>query len=413
MHFEFNKNIDTQNHIFYNYYHILSKVIGELPNIICDYPGRENIPNIIYVHGSLRPTYVSNKLQIIKKTHTIQNVDFDAELLIEHQPITNGGNKIYVCFPLKTKSNNFEKYGEKNIIDFILQSHYNDNIEIELNDILYPEDKCFFYQQSNSSVFVFSKPILVNTSFSNIELSSHKDLVNITASSYRILRASQSHQYREGFEGMETMTPTPTSSSTPKPTSTLIKNDITEQWMECDNVPIDFAEEIPSYNVPIQSVLKSNISQMSETFTLMKNFVYFLFVFLLIYFVVPIVYKFMALRSYYDTEGTTDNEASRIIGLDLFLTLLFMTSTIFCFIYGSQITGDNKYRYYISAACIALFFITSFVTIYINKIIEKDNFFPNLKKSMQEIYSTNNFGKGFGNIFRSPYKVIESLSNGE
>ena len=115
------KNIDSQKKIFYNYYNIVSKNISNNDiNIQCSFEGKSNTPNIVYLNGSLRQNYISNNLRVFRN-----------EMIIEHNPITNGGKKLYISFPLVTASRI-----DNTVIDYIIQSKYNDTIEIELNDII-------------------------------------------------------------------------------------------------------------------------------------------------------------------------------------------------------------------------------------------------------------------------------------
>lgn len=419
-------NIDPQKKIFYNYYNIVSKNISNDTNIQCLFEGKSNNPNIVYVNGSLRKNYISNNLQI-----------FSNEMVIEHTPITNGGKKLYVSFPLVT-----DDRIENNVIDYIIKTEYNDNIEIELNDIINPEDKCSFYETSEYDIFIFSKPILVKTDLTNLP----KSNLNYTTD-YSVIRASQSYRFKEGFQGIEGFTGTPTpnittsspniTTSPPKtttsspnittstPSTKIPPGEVIEQWMECDNVEVDFADEIPSYNVPIQSKLTSEVSGLVQLFLFIKNFVFFIIMLLAVYIGSPALYQFLAIRSLFDKKNYDNNkknnagdnivdvDCSRILGLDIFLTLLFIIKIILVILYGYYLSDLRSYFYYIYAFCIGLFYFLSVLFIRIN--INSDSSFygsDGLCKGIKNKDNTpyNNISKGIANTFNSINAIFQSFA---
>ena len=422
-------NIDPQKKIFYNYYNIVSKNISNDTNIQCLFEGKSNNPNIVYVNGSLRKNYISNNLQI-----------FSNEMVIEHTPITNGGKKLYVSFPLVT-----DDRIENNVIDYIMKTNYNDNIEIELNDIINPEDKCTFYETSEYDIFIFSKPILVKTDLTNLPKSNFNQ-----STDYSVIRASQSNRFKEGFQGIEGFTPTPPNAMTtppsfttasPSPSSfttaspspsnfdkttspTVTKSNVTivppgeivEQWMECDNVEVDYADEIPSYNVPIQSKLTSEVSGMITLFLFIKNFVIFILVLLFLYFVVPAIYQFLAIRSLYDSiqdgKMTDDINCNNIMGLNIVLTLLFFIIIIWLTLRGYFLDNFASYAYYIYAFCIGLFYVLSvlFINIKINSTAGFYGFSStDSGKKLCMDKNNMNFFKGFGYMYSSIMSIGHSL----
>jgi hypothetical protein len=360
------KNIDPQKKIFYNYYNIVSKnTSNDDINIQCSFEGKSNSPNIVYLNGSLRQNYISNNLKIFRN-----------EMIIEHNPITNGGKKLYVSFPLVSDSRI-----DNTVIDYIIQTKYNDTIEIELNDIIIPEDKCKFYETLEYDIFIFSKPILVKTDLTNLPNSNFENPAN-----YSIIRASQNNRHKEGFQGIEGFG---------------AMDNISEQWMECDNVPVDFAHEIPSYNVPIQSKLQSEMSTIVQIFNLVKFFAIFVLILLFIYFVVPVFYKFLAFHSIFKLGS--DDCSGRILGLDIFLSLMFIIIILSVFIYGYYLSDITTYIYYIYGSCLIIFYILSFLFIYISR--KSDVNFIGFCSDANNIV----LGNGINNIFRSPYMIIKSF----
>ena len=76
-------------------------------------------PNALFISDKPTVKYMSNSLQIYKKSHNIDGVDYDGELIIENKQITNGDSKLFVCFPLKTSN------VKPNVIDKIIKTNIN------------------------------------------------------------------------------------------------------------------------------------------------------------------------------------------------------------------------------------------------------------------------------------------------
>jgi hypothetical protein len=128
----------------------------------------ENVikPNTIFISGEPTINYMSNKLYIFKKTHNINGVKYDGELIIENKRITNGTNKMYICFPLITNTRN----ASANQLDKII-----DNSEklvtkklkmtVNLNSMFNKLQKYIFYKSGDDIVVVFTEPINVKNGF--------------------------------------------------------------------------------------------------------------------------------------------------------------------------------------------------------------------------------------------------------
>jgi hypothetical protein len=111
-------------------------------------------------------------LYIFKNIHNINNLSYDGELIIEHIPVTNNVDKLFTVFMLKT-DNIFQSPG---ILDNLIANAgiKNELINLNLNEIIETNNtkKWYFPGISNSlncmnneNVYVFSTPILVNSSF--------------------------------------------------------------------------------------------------------------------------------------------------------------------------------------------------------------------------------------------------------
>lgn len=116
--------------------------------------------------------YKIQNLYIFKNIHNINNIDYDGELVIEHIPITNNEDKVYTVLLLKTTSGSLDN----NDIDTIIYNAGINNpkkkVNLNLNNILSQtminsDTKNNNYTLQHKNVFVFIKPIYVNSHFIN------------------------------------------------------------------------------------------------------------------------------------------------------------------------------------------------------------------------------------------------------
>jgi hypothetical protein len=162
------KEINKNKQILYNYPPIhLTKLFetnNSQKNIQFLFDGKINIPNISLLNGGSQYTsYVGSNMCIFSKTHNILGKNFDGELVIEHKPITNSIKKFYLSIPLKTSSNIKETP-----IDELIKLIPKNETEFELNPLLGSQEKIILYETDNSIVGIFTNPILVKSSFTNI-----------------------------------------------------------------------------------------------------------------------------------------------------------------------------------------------------------------------------------------------------
>lgn len=125
-----------------------------------------------------RPNLWTNKnnykilnLYIFKNIHNINNLEYDGELIIEHVPITNNVDKVFVVFMLKTDSSG-EGYSNNIICELIENAGIKpDSINLNLNEIILELNigeesiNCM----NNKNVYVFSNPIHVTSSFQSFK----------------------------------------------------------------------------------------------------------------------------------------------------------------------------------------------------------------------------------------------------
>ena len=284
---------ETKPELQYNYYNILTKKITENE---LSFIGKPNNPNLIITNGSHDTKYTSSKLYLFSKTKSISSKyidknslfgfgsgitsDFDAELVVENNSISNSksNNKVLLCFLLKTNAKS-----NSNLIDTVMESKINTNLEIELNDIV-PQNDEYIYHEPNTefgpkledaTIIIFKNPILCKSNFEILQ---------------KITNPFFSNAYVENMigqmnpniiEGLDNSSPTTDSSG-----NILINNG---DFLECSVADID-GNDISTYDVAInQQVPKNYITQFTTA-------TYFISVFLVIavsYLCTPAIYSFI------------------------------------------------------------------------------------------------------------------------
>lgn len=334
------KNVDipivsnTPKHVYYNFYSMLSTKINTFfsGNIQYQIYGKINEPNVIFRNGSQYSKYTSKKIYIFNKIHENEK-NTNGELVIENESITNSDKKLFICFPLKT-NNNLEIITKNSILDELIQNTTQDDIsEINLNSIILKEDDCLYYETTNAKVIVFQTPIIVSsyfTGFSKGELyelqKSPENVEKIRASSNyssdntlsnfsKMLKGWDLFETKEGFiEGNET---------------------VTEKWMECDNVPLDYSEEIPTYQIAAGSITKDlQISILGITI----NIMWFISILIFLIVVIPPIYGFIVKLGIKSETHDNDKKILLIRGFELTWIIVLLIPAIIMISVGVQKT---------------------------------------------------------------------------
>lgn len=223
----------------------------------------ENIvrPNGLFISDKPTVKYMSNSLMIHKKSHNIDGVNHDGELIIENKQITNGDSKLFVCFPLKTSNI------KPNEIDEIISKSENRNskefkMTVNLNPMFNKLQKYIFYKNDNGDiVVVFTQPINVNTMFNKFQsMPMYND-------KYMIL---QNVTGREGF------------------TEGFVEG-INSGEMDCE--PIDITTNKPYTGLPALTYLNSGNDAQNKTINLLFSMVLFVIIFFVAVFGIPPAYK--------------------------------------------------------------------------------------------------------------------------
>jgi hypothetical protein len=246
----------------------------------------ENIvkPNVLYISQEPTVKYRSNYLYIHKKTHDIKGVRYNAELIIENIPVTNGNNKVFVCFPLVTAKR------KKTVLDKIIEKSYELNPSefktvLNLNNMFNNSQKYIFYKSGDDIVIVFTEPIQVATSFNDkyVEckmFSKYQD-------KYSIL---QNNSNLEGFQVLETFV----EGINQKATNTTIIGESTmndSSIGEYDCQPIDVTTNEVISDAPALVGINSGSSNKDKTINLLFTMLSMVIIFFTAFFAVQPLYK--------------------------------------------------------------------------------------------------------------------------
>jgi len=269
-------------------------------------------PNAIYFSSEPTIKYRSNKLFIYKKSHNIQNLEYDGELIIENISTHNDNDVLYVCFPLKT---NFNK---KNSIDKVIQMSEkiqpkDIKMDITVNSLFDNNQKYIFYNDGNKKIIIFTNPIEVSSKFDKYAIC---DKFSLYVDDYAIL---QNISAKEGFqEGATTI-------------------DSKTSQMTC--VPILDGGEVVKDPLLV-NYLNSTQMKQNNTINMLFSMVLFIIIFCVSFFGAPFAYKSVFMDKFNPKNTTT------LINETLLFSIFYLLLCIALFIggftvpnYGSLITG--------------------------------------------------------------------------
>ena len=323
-------------------------------NIHYQLSGKENNPNIIINQGSKNTSYISKDLYIFSKIHDANdNVSAEkcGELVIENVPITNSDKKLLVCFSLKTVESDQINHLD---IDKIIQNTY-DSSYIDLNESIIMEDECSYYETKTATVLVFKTPLNVSSYFTGFTKGNIQDLQIIPEHIEEVRASSQVRDHILGVTARESIT-----SSFKE--GFIEGNDEDIKWMECDNVPLDYTEEIPTYQIAAGSVTKDYQTQLLGATI---NIIWAVSIVIFLIFILPSIYTLLVVRGIgietgQDTilELIRNFEFTWIIVLLLPAIILIITGTTLSNVCNSSLndlsnnTDPNNANMYLLNKCI-------------------------------------------------------------
>jgi hypothetical protein len=247
-------------------------------------------PNLTYANKK----YKISEIYVLKKTHVIEDANYDGELIIVHTPTTNGAQPIYSCILLKTI------YGiqEENDIDRLIKQSYQSSLVINLNNVL--SHNTSFLTNPDNSVFIFKSPVLVTTRFDNFSDTPNK-LFNYTNDFREHKMVESFGNIQEGFqEGARGRNRRRNKNRKRDPMTFDIKSpftgktgsqkiDIKNAYLEC-NPTGSSKSTIEMYQIPVAGGLSKDLGKVGILTTTLHFFV-FLIISVLIVLVSPVVYK--------------------------------------------------------------------------------------------------------------------------
>ena len=320
------------------------------------YPQQQSMINIDY--AKYDSGYVTKNLYISKKIHSIDSVDFDGELLIEHVSNTNGFKPLFVCIPLKTDSNIKETH-----IDHLIEQKI-PSIEFNINDLLGEKEiKIILYESpgylTEQSVILFTQPIKIKHSFDSMQM---VDVIKNYDESYKIIIATR--QY------LESNTPTPT------PTSALEGFETKTKTSTAYCQPIEEIEPEVQTQANLEIPLKGKYSLQDSEYEYIKVVVSFTSYFLVMvfgYLGAPSLYRTLIIDLVLDNTKLTNcmARAGRLYSIDIYICVIMIM-----FIYALLSSGvkNNSKGQTTTALLVFIFFIVSMLRIYFYKVSPDSDF---------------------------------------
>jgi hypothetical protein len=177
------------------------------------------------------------------------------------------------------------------------------------------EDECSYYETKTATVLVFKTPLNVSSYFTGFTKGNIQDLQIIPehieavpASSQAIVhilsgnnRDSSALQMTKGGANL-----TLEVASLPLRSEEFVKEGFIEgneeeiKWMECDNVPLDYTEEIPTYQVAAGSVTKDYQTQLLGATI---NIIWAVSIVIFLIFILPSLYTLLVVRGIGTARG--------------------------------------------------------------------------------------------------------------
>lgn len=287
------------------YIEVPLKSPGQSPNAIC-------LPK--------NTKYKVENLYIFKNIHNIENQQYDGELIIEHIPITNdSGNKIYSCFLLKTDSTSKT---DNNIIDKIITRDFESTHTVNMNNLINIKSECI--TNKKNTVFIFTNPILVKSTFTNFD----NDVKNILFDKYlsndyqNIIAKDLSQKSNEGLqEGFQEGV------------------DGDQSYLECSPTGAsDATVEMVSKINGDDMIDKSKIEVMRTTI----HFFVFIIIIGLSVLITPFLYLYFVVNMIKKSSIEQNKQQGSLSTFSIFLTAVFLSMSIFICLEGMNTNNSTE-----------------------------------------------------------------------
>jgi hypothetical protein len=316
-------------------------------------------PNLILPNND---KYKTENIYIYKKNLGLdKNMDYDGELIIEHTPITNSDNKVYVCILLKTRSG----VDEETDIDKLIHKSFPNQMNLNLNEIFKNMNSSCLVNKSND-VFIFKTPLLIRSyfdEFSDIENPLFSVIIKNQLNSIETTHIDSSSSSKEGFtEGL--------SQEDLQQVDSELVTGLNNMYIDCS--PVDSVgnkiETGTTEMVPVNSDSLLNPSTVIFMSTV-QNFFIFIVLIIVIAAVVPNIYKYVIMKFIETNYSTEPNKNSYLLVFDYIIL-----SVIFIVAFGVLISGINHNNQLETTMGVLLFlcFTLSIVIMTILKFMKKD-----------------------------------------
>ncbi len=319
-------NLTIKDYINYSAYNItITKVVHNI------------FPNITE-ENNVNPDYLD----------TDGNNKIIGEMFIKHRPTANTGNHLYLCFLLI--NNNSTKH-TNDIDKLIKMSQTNDSfqdiwISNSIPKQIHEPATAVTYDSKNNKIIVFLTPIPINKSSANI-------ISNL-----------ESYNFEDQFLGTFDNLIDDPSIAGDKRTYMLHQTQHVNKHTSEDKIYIKChptgasAEEINTYNVPVESEYTKQASEIELKNTSL-NLILFTGILILAYFVIPLTYFRMIYKGIISVDNKDNfTKASTVRNIDFALSLIIIGG-IFYLIYSGIPNAISYVIYTIFALGISMLLIVS------------------------------------------------------
>jgi len=305
-----------------------------------------NIPNITLSTSKSNTNYIATNLYIFQGSNRdrITKYDYQAIMVIEHNPTTNGFRKLYTCFPLATS-------GALSPIDKLIIGQ--DSVELNLNNLIKGEIKTALYENKgviyNDIVVIFDKPIYVTSALDQFSVgpTMFSELGHIKDIPCGGMREE------EGFSSFFSA-------------EDKIREGMTDIPVYC--TPIDELEDANEFTnqivMPVIGSLSESL-QSTQLFNYAMNFVSFFFILIISYFAIPLIYLYGFAAKIVEHREIDDlkNGSGSSIPFLIFIILLFVGDILLFSVSSGSENSNNNDTYYaiiiLLMICLSLFIILS------------------------------------------------------
>lgn len=152
-------SINHTDSIELDYYSITTRRISN--DMEYEFQGKSNQPNLMLLDGIKRISFVTN------------NITFGSnEMIIHHTSTSNYPRKALVIIPLETHDT-----AQRNDIDSLIQSDYNEAIDINLNEVI--KNYSVEINKSNNDIYVIrlETPVIIQSNLSSVNIQPQRAVV--------------------------------------------------------------------------------------------------------------------------------------------------------------------------------------------------------------------------------------------